>query len=585
MIESNYYEDNQDLQFNLDHFIDWQTIVPLKENEYADAAEYQKSNNPNLEFAPSNVEEAIEMYREVFKQYGEISGKEVAPAAGEMDKSGLKFDKGKVTFPEKFVSITDIIAQSGIIGYSVSREYGGLNMPLVGHAAILEMLARADGAFGINIGCFNLAEVIERFGNKEMKDSYIPKMAAGEMTGAMALTEPDYGSDLPNILTKAVKKEDGTYEIEGTKRFITHGCGIGDKPAAILTLARSGGNGAKGLSFFLVESGDVEIARIEEKMGLHCSPTCEVVYDKSKAILIGEEGKGLVKYAMDMMNGARLGIAIQSLGISQAAYEEARLYASQREQFGSTIDQIPAVKRILTETSAKLHALRALNYQTAQFVDIYEGLRHKLEKDGKDDRAVRKDPEVLKYDKLSRIMTPVSKLISSEESNKIAYDCLQIFGGAGYTEEYDASKIYRDARITTIYEGTTQLQVVAAIGGVVEGMRDNAILKNWLQETIDSIENAESKGWLNDRLQNLVDLVPVFKALEKEQKDTYALEMVMYYSYFFAALALAKQIDVAVKADHPIAGEKKQAIKVFKQIADSIMRTSDDRVRSVPPVQ
>jgi acyl-CoA dehydrogenase len=543
MIQGNYYEMNKDLQFTVDHFIDWATIVPLKEEGFADAAEYKKTGDKHLEFAPSNTEEALEGYKAVWQQSGELSGMEIAGAARSMEKHGLKFHNGKVTFPPETLRLVDLFAQSGLLGYSMGRHYGGLNMNLSASSIVMEMVSQADSAFGITLGCFNLAEVIERYGSKEMTAQWVPKMAAGEVTGAMALTEPNYGSDLSRVMTRAVKGEDGVWRLTGTKRFITHGCGVGDRPAVILTLARSGGAGAKGLSFFLVHSSEIEVARIEEKLGLHTSPTCEIVFENSKAELIGEEGLGLVRYAMGMMNGARMGIAVQSLGIAQAAHNEGKKYASERVQFGDTIDKLPAVKRILDDNEALCQGMRALVYRACEIVDHYDGLSNKLLKETGDERAVRKNEDVVRLDKLAKLLTPTAKLFCSEEANFVAYHSLQIFGGSGYTEEYDIAKIYRDARICTIYEGTTQLQAVAAIGGIVEGLRENGFLLGHLRSEIGKLTDATVKAELTADVDQLVKLVPQYK--ERTEKEAVSIDMVAAFARVYTSILLAQQLQVA----------------------------------------
>lgn len=543
MIQGNYYDSNKDLQFTVGHFIDWATIVPLKEEGFADAAEYKKTGDKHLEFAPSSTEETLEGYKAVWQQSGELSGIEIAGAARSMEKHGLKFNNGKVTFPPETLRLVDLFAQSGLLGYSMGRHYGGLNMNLSASSIVMEMVSQADSAFGITLGCFNLAEVIERFGSKEMTAEWVPKMSAGEVTGAMALTEPNYGSDLSRVMTRAVKGEDGVWRLTGTKRFITHGCGVGDRPAVILTLARSGGAGAKGLSFFLVHSSEIEVARIEEKLGLHTSPTCEIVFENSKAELIGEEGLGLVRYAMGMMNGARMGIAVQSLGIAQAAHNEGKKYASERVQFGDTIDKLPAVKRILEDNEALVQGMRALTYRACEVVDHYDGLSNKLLKETGDERAVRKNEEVVRLDKLAKLLTPTAKLFCSEEANFVAYHSLQIFGGSGYTEEYDIAKIYRDARICTIYEGTTQLQAVAAIGGIVEGMRENGFLLGHLRTEIAKLADVKTKADLTADVEQLVKLVPQYK--ERAEKEAVSIDMVAAFARIYTSILLAQQLQVA----------------------------------------
>lgn len=543
MIQANYYDSNSDLRFTIDHFIDWATIIPLKEEGFADAVRYQKTGDKQLEFAPASVEETLEGYKAVWQQSGELSGIEIAGAARSMEKHGLRFHNGKVTFPPDTLRLVDLFAQSGLLGYSMGRHYGGLNMNLSASSIVMEMVSQADAAFGITLGCFNLAEVIERFGSKEMTAAWVPKMSAGEVTGAMALTEPNYGSDLSRVMTRAVRGDDGVWRLTGTKRFITHGCGVGDRPAVILTLARSGGAGAKGLSFFLVHSSEIEVARIEEKLGLHTSPTCEIVFENSRAELIGEEGLGLVRYAMGMMNGARMGIAVQSLGIAQCAHNEALKYASERVQFGETIDKLPAVRRILDDNEALVQGMRALTYRACEVVDHYDGLSHQLLKETGDERAVRKNEAVVRLDKLAKLLTPTAKLFCSEEVNFVAYHSLQIFGGSGYTEEYDIAKLYRDARICTIYEGTTQLQAVAAIGGIVEGLRENGFLLGHLRDQTGRLRAQAVKAELDADIDQLVRLVPRYK--ERPDKESLSIDMVAAFARVYTSVLLAQQLQIA----------------------------------------
>lgn len=543
MVQGNFFDENADLVFTVEHFIDWSTIIPLKEEGFKDAAEYKKTGDKHLEYAPANLEEALEGYRAVWQQSGELAGVEIAGAARSMEKHGLKFKDGKVTFPPDTIRLIDLFAQSGLLGYAMGRHHGGLNMNLSASSIVMELVSRADSAFGITLGCFNLAEVIERFGSKEMTAAWVPKMSAGEVTGAMALTEPNYGSDLSRVMTRAVKDEQGVWRLTGTKRFITHGCGVGDRPAVILTLARSGGAGAKGLSFFLVHSSEIEVARIEEKLGLHTSPTCEIVFENSKAELIGEEGLGLVRYAMGMMNGARMGIAVQSLGIAQAAHAEGIKYASERVQFGATIDKLAAVKRIIDDNEAYVQGMRALVYRSCEVVDHYDGLSARLLAETGDERAVRKNEDVVRLDKLAKLLTPTAKLFCSEYANFVAYHSLQIFGGSGYTEEYDIAKIYRDARICTIYEGTTQLQAVAAIGGIVEGLRENGFLLTYLRSQVGKLTDSKIKADLLADVEALAKLVPRYK--ERTEKEAVSIDVVTAFAHIYVSILLAEQLQVA----------------------------------------
>lgn len=528
MITRNYYEDNEDLQFFVEDVVDWQQIVPLKERDFADAQEYQKTQDSMLEFAPEDTDQTIDTYRDLLNVYGEFMGKEIAPVVQDMEHEGLRVEDGVVQFPKIEREKFQLFKDAGVVGYAMPRKYGGLNVPRTVEAMINEIMARAEPGFGITMGCFNLGEVINMFGDQEMKNKYVPKICSGEMIAAMSLTEPNYGSNLPDIKTKAEQDENGNWYINGTKQFITHGNGFGnDIPSAVLTLARSeSSSGAKGLSFFLVESSDMELIRIEEKLGLHLSPTCQVAYDKSPAQLIGERGKGLVKYSMAMMNGARLGIAGQALGIAEAAYREAKAYAAEREQFGKLIQEIPAVKRLLRNLEVESRVIRALVFRTAEIVDLYDGYSEKLAEQGKTEREVRKDPTVIKYDKLAKVMTPMAKYYASEKAIELSSDGLQVFGGAGYTEEYDAAKIYRDARITNIYEGTTQLQVVATIGGVVEGMTEKGILRNYLAELREKTPTEAQLPELEQGVSQLEQALAKYKEFEREQKDYHAFDVV-----------------------------------------------------------
>ncbi|TGL97830.1 acyl-CoA dehydrogenase, partial [Leptospira barantonii] len=319
----------------------------------------------------------------------------------------------------------------------------------------------------------------------------------------------------------------GVWRLTGAKRFITHGCGFGEIPAVILTLARTGTptSGARGLSFFLVKSSDVFIAGIEKKMGLHCSPTCEVVYENSPGVLIGEEGYGLVRYSMAMMNGARLSIAAQAMGIATAAYMEAKKYASEREQFGKTIQNIPAVRKMLSSMDREIAGMRAILMEASRSIDLYHWKSERLKEHGADEKEIRKDETIKKWEKLANLFTPLSKYYITELANKIAYDGLQIHGGAGFTYDYDISRIYRDVRITNIYEGTTQLQVVAAIGGIVSGMSAKGHLRQYFEEEFSKIGGGSSL--LNENKDALEKIVEAYSAIENSSlRDEVAFEVV-----------------------------------------------------------
>jgi alkylation response protein AidB-like acyl-CoA dehydrogenase len=405
-----------------------------------------------------------------------------------------------------------------------------------------ETVSRGDGGLAITLGCMNLAETVERFGTEEMIHEFVPKMAAGELCGAMALTEPNYGSDLPNLQTKAIKGEDGVWRITGTKRFITHACGFNEVPSIILTLARTGSttSGARGLSFFLVHSKDVFVASIEKKMGLHCSPTCEVVFENSPGTLIGDEGKGLVKYSMAMMNQARLNIAAQAMGIAAAAYFEGKKYASERIQFGKPIDQIPAVKKMLDRMEREVAGMRCILYEASRAVDLYRWKEERGKMNGISEKDIRKDESFKKWEKLAGLFTPLSKYYITELANTVAYDAIQIHGGSGYTEDYDVARIYRDVRITNIYEGTTQLQTVACIGGIVSGMSESGIFRAYLKEEMSQFAASSD---LKELWTKFETVVKEFAEIDTSAlRDELAFEVVESAARFLISLLMERSI-------------------------------------------
>ncbi len=551
MIQSNYFTDNEDIQLQFQEIVDWNEVVNTYEGGFEDAKKYKETGDEKYSMAPSTKEEAMEYYKSVLDSLGEISGIEISQRAKAMDNTGLKYKDGKVTFPAEMIECYKMIVDAGLQSFSVSRKYGGLAIPLAVQVFAMEIVSRADAALYIALSCVSLAETIERYGSEKMKEEWVTKMAQGKVTGAMALTEPNFGSDLPSVQTKAVKMEDGTYRLNGTKRFITHACGFADIPSVILTLARTGSptSGARGLSFFLVESKDVQIAGIEKKMGLHCSPTCEVVYENSKGILIGDEGSGLVKYAMGMMNTARMSIAGQSLGIATAAAFEAKKYASERVQFGKPLNSIPAVKKMIDRMDREIAAGRCLLLEAARSVDKYLWKMERLESKGVSEKEIRKDEEIRKWEKLANYFTPLAKYYLSELCNSIAFDAIQIHGGAGYTEDYDVAKIYKDARITNIYEGTTQLQVVAAIGGVVSGMAPSGQLRTYIQEITSSFSISTELAKVQEIFETVVSSFKEIK--DGEKKDICSFEVVETSARFITGLLFEKSAS-------KLSGEKKE---------------------------
>ncbi|MFV0266028.1 MAG: acyl-CoA dehydrogenase family protein, partial [Draconibacterium sp.] len=453
---ANYYIDNSELKFHLNHPL-MEKIVRLKEREYSFKKEF--------DFAPMDYEDAIDNYDRVLEVVGEICGNIVAENAESIDAEGPQVVDGHVIYARGTQENIDALNQAGLMGMSLPYKYDGLNFPIVPYIMAADIVSRADAGF-VNIwGLQDCAETINEFASEEQKEKYLPRVSNGD-TMAMDLTEPDAGSDLQAVQLKATwdeKKQ--TWLLNGVKRFITNGDGD-----ISLVLARSepGTKDGRGLSMFIYDKqdGGVTVRRIEHKMGIIGSPTCELVFKNAPGELVGSRKMGLIKYVMALMNGARLGIAAQSVGVSEAAYREALAYARERMQFGKAIIRFPAVYEMLSLMKAKLDASRTLLYETARFVDMYKTYMHIAE-----ERSLEKEEreEMKRYQRLADIFTPLVKGMSSEYSNQLAYDAVQIHGGSGFMKDYPVERIYRDARITSIYEGTTQLQVVAAIRGVTTG--------------------------------------------------------------------------------------------------------------------
>ena len=459
---ANFYTDNTDLKHHLHHPL-MQKIVKLKERDYTDSEKY--------DYAPVNYEDAMDSYEKVLEIAGEISGEIVAPNAESVDHEGPHLVDGHVVYAEGTKQNLDALVKAGLMGISLPRRYNGLNFSLVPYIMAADMVSRADASF-VNIwGLQDCAETIYEFANDEQRMRYLPRVCAGE-TMAMDLTEPDAGSDLQAVMLKATFNEaDGTWRLNGVKRFITNGDG---NIALVLARSEEGSTDGRGLSMFIYDKNDggVTVRRIENKMGIKGSPTCELVFKNAKAELCGSRRMGLIKYVMALMNGARLGIAAQSVGVSEAAYREAYNYALERRQFGKAINEFPAVSEILSTMKAKLDASRSLLYETTRAVDMY-----KTYEDIARERTLTPEErtEMKYYSKIADAFTPLAKGMGSEFCNQNAYDCVQVHGGSGFMKDYACERIYRDARITSIYEGTTQLQVVAAIRHVTTGTYLNKI--------------------------------------------------------------------------------------------------------------
>lgn len=459
---ANFYTDNPSLKHHLHHPL-MKRIVELKERGYADKDTY--------DYAPIDFEDAMDSYEKVLEIVGEICGEIIAPNAEGVDHEGPTVANGRVTYASGTQQNLDAVRKAGLMGIAMPRRYNGLNFPIVPYIMAADLVSRADAGFENLWGLQDCAETLYEFGNEDQRQRYIPRVCDGE-TMSMDLTEPDAGSDLQSVMLKASYNEaDGCWYLNGVKRFITNG------DADIhLVLARSeeGTKDGRGLSMFIYDkrNGGVNVRRIENKMGIKGSPTCELVFKNAKAELCGARRMGLIKYVMALMNGARLGIAAQSVGVSEAAYREALSYAHDRKQFGKPIIEFPAVFEMISLMKAKLDASRSLLYETTRFVDVY-----KIYEDIARERSLTPEErqEMKKYQRLADAFTPMAKGMGSEFCNQNAYDAVQVHGGSGFMKDYACERIYRDARITSIYEGTTQLQVVAAIRHVTTGTYLNQI--------------------------------------------------------------------------------------------------------------
>ena len=452
---ANFYTDNADLKHHLHHPL-MEKIVALRERNYTDAEKF--------DYAPTDFNDAMDNYERVLDIVGEICGTTIADNAEAVDHQGASCSDGRAHYADATVENLDVCRKAGLMGMAMPRRFGGLNFPITPYIMAAEIVSRADTGFENLWGLQDCAETLYEFGSEEQRAKYIPRVCEGE-TMSMDLTEPDAGSDLQSVMLKATQKEDGTWVLNGVKRFITNG-----DSDIHLVLARSeeGTKDGRGLSMFIYDkrNGGVTVRRIENKMGIKGSPTCELVYKNAPAELCGSRRMGLIKYVMALMNGARLGIAAQSVGVSELAYREAYQYALERRQFGKAIIEFPAVSEMLAIMKARLDASRALLYECSRFVDMY-----KIYEDIARERSLTPDEraEMKHYSRLADALTPLAKGLGSEYCNQNAYDCIQIHGGSGFMKDYACERLYRDARITSIYEGTTQLQVVAAIRHVTTG--------------------------------------------------------------------------------------------------------------------
>ncbi|MGL5938097.1 MAG: acyl-CoA dehydrogenase family protein [Phocaeicola sp.] len=505
---ANFYTDIPELKFHLNNPI-MERICQLKERDYQDKEEF--------DYAPQDYADAIDSYDKVLEITGEITGEIINANAEGVDEEGPHCENGRVRYAAGTEQNLDAMVKAGLNGMTMPRRFGGLNFPMTPYTMCAEIVAAADAGFGNIWSLQDCIETLYEFGNEDQHSRFIPRICAGE-TMSMDLTEPDAGSDLQAVMLKATfDEEHNCWRLNGVKRFITNG-----DAQLHLVLARSeeGTRDGRGLSMFIYDKneGGVDVRRIENKLGIHGSPTCELVYKNAKAELCGSRKLGLIKYVMALMNGARLGISAQSVGLSQAAYNEGLAYAKDRKQFGKAIIEFPAVYDMLSIMKGKLDAGRALLYQTARYVDIYKA----LDDISRERKLTPEERQEQKYfSKLADAFTPLAKGMNSEYANQNAYDCIQIHGGSGYMMEYACQRIYRDARITSIYEGTTQLQTVAAIRYVTNGTYVS------LLRMFEEIPCSES---LQPLLNRVMSMTAKFDACTNAVKETQNQELLDFVS-------------------------------------------------------
>ena len=515
----NFFDDNDDLQFLMDH-LDLAEIAGVQE------AGRTAEDDLGPTYAPRDVADTIDNYRHILHIAGDVAGNCIAPRGEDVDRDGHALNTdGTVTLNADTRENLKALGQAGLMGFTLPRQYGGLNCPTTIYTMAIEIISRADASLMNLFGLQGIAETINAFADDDIKDDYLPRFADGELTGAMALTEPDAGSDLQAVSLRAWQDEDGQWRLSGIKRFITNGCGD-----VLLTLARSepDSKDGRGLSLFLADRGPrLWVRRLEGKLGIHGSPTCELVYDDTPAKLIGQRQLGLIRYVMSLMNGARLGIAGQSVGIAEAAFREARRYAHTRKQFGVSIERLPAVAEMVTNMKIAIEAARALVYEASRVCDLENNNLRILETqppEDKDELKQRK-AQARTYKRLNGLLTPMSKYYASEMCVTVANDALQVLGGSGYMTDYPVERYLRDARITTIYEGTSQLQIVAAVRGVC-----GEAFEKYVTELEQATYDNEALGVLRDRLlgarERVTDAVAFVKEKGGDYMDLYGRKLV-----------------------------------------------------------
>ena len=544
---ANFYLDNDDIQFLFQH-LDVKRLAAIQEEGF-------DKFPGQFDYAPADADEAMDNYRRILENLGEVAGEQIAPTAADTDVVGNVLNPdGSVTYTPGIAGAIKLLGQADLMGFTLPYRFGGINCPNLVYTMSNEIVSRADASLMNIYGLQGIAETINAFASEEIKQAYLPHMSSGEWTGAMVLTEPDAGSDLQAVKTRAYQDEKGNWFVNGVKRFITNGCG-----EVLLVLARTEPeiSDGRGLSVILVERGPkVKVRRLENKLGIHGSPTCEIFFDDAPGLLVGDRQRGLITYVMSLMNGARIGIAAQSLGIGEAAYRQAREYAHSRKQFEQPIENFPAVRELLVESSVDVQAARALTYYAAFCVDLELGALRRLELGdpttlGVDEKKKLRT-ESRKYKGYNKLLTPMAKYYASEMSMRVSNQAMAVLGGSGYMKDYPVERHLRDSRITTIYEGTSQLQVIAAVAGVLSGT-----CKEVLEDLLSRTWPAEVEGQIAKIRQGLALLeegIAFVKAQGSQYRDLVARKLVDIGIYLVvgtlfcdAATASPKKLAVAKK--------------------------------------
>jgi alkylation response protein AidB-like acyl-CoA dehydrogenase len=538
---ANFFTDNDDILDYLSH-TDLRTLFMLQERDYAEADQF--------DYAPTDYEDAMDNCRRVLELMGQIAGDFIAPRAEQVDLEGAQFADGRVSYAQGSRESLDQLAKADLMGITLPRRYGGLNFPVLILTMAIEIVSRADASLMNLFGLQDIGETINRFADEDVKAKYLPLFSSGKVTGAMALTEPDAGSDLGNVRLRATYDEKAQmWRLNGVKRFITNGCA---DVALVLARSESDVTGARGLSMFLCEAGpEVQVRRIEDKLGIHGSPTCEIRYNNAPALLIGKRKRGLSTYVMSLMNGARLAIAAQGIGIAQAALQEALGYAAEREQFDRPIRQFPAVRQLLGRMHMMVETSRLLTYDTAYCVDMAHLIEHLRNSGELQDLPGGEElaGQARKWQSLARALTPIAKYYATEMCNRVAYDSLQVLGGSGYMRDYPVERLYRDARITTIYEGTTQIQHAAALGGVLKGTLEQRFRE--LHAALEEDDaHADRLVRLKDARRLLSEAVAFANEQDQDFRDLHADKLVESATTIYNGYLL---LGPAARSDHKAA--------------------------------